>query len=137
MSRRPAISSSRRASAVACSTEKLPATVVTPRISSSGEWRARISAKASSCGTMPKSVSKMILWGAGCARAAVARARASTATAAPARKRRRISADLRRLVRAGDGHEREDVEEEHQAQVGLRLRVRARELAPDEDAPYR
>ncbi len=45
----------------------LPATVVTPRISSSGEARARRSARPSSAGGMTKSVSKMTFWGAGAA----------------------------------------------------------------------
>ena len=56
---RPATSRSRVASTVAFSMLSLPATVVTPRISSSGEWRARISAMPSSAGGMTKSVSKM------------------------------------------------------------------------------
>src|SRR6266511_735502 len=45
----------------------LPATVVTPRISSSGEPRARMRARPSSAGGMTKSVSKMTLCGAGAA----------------------------------------------------------------------
>ena len=63
ISSRSAISSKRRQSTVARSTLKLPATVVIPRISSSGEFSAKISANPSSSGGSPKSVSKITLWG--------------------------------------------------------------------------
>ena len=47
-------------SAVATFTLRLPATVVMPRMSSSGELRTKNNAIASSCGGKAKSVSKMI-----------------------------------------------------------------------------
>ena len=60
-------SSTFKACAVATFKLRLPATVVIPRISSSGELSTKNNAIASSCGGKAKSVSKMIFC-AGCAR---------------------------------------------------------------------